>query len=201
VLPGLFEKALTLDWALRLEPLLERMGWEVVLTRRDDRDLSLPERVLVADRCGADLFLSLHFNSAFPQTEQTGLETFCTTPVGLPSTLTRNYEDDVTRVFPNNTHDDDNLRYAVRLHRALLEAVGMADRSVRRARFMGVLRSQQRPAVLLEAGYLSNPEEARRAGTPEYRQRLAEAVASALAVPPIVAATSRDDGPKAGNSR
>ena len=201
VLPGLFEKDLTLDWAIRLEPLLERMGWEVVLTRRDDRDLSLPERVQVADRCGADLFLSLHFNSAFPQTEQTGLETFCTTPVGLPSTLTRNYEDDVTRVFPNNTHDDDNLRYAVRLHRALLQSVGMADRSVRRARFMGVLRSQQRPAVLLEAGYLSNPEEARRASTPEYRQRLAEAVASALAVPPIVAATSWEVGPEAGTSK
>ncbi|MCL4176130.1 MAG: N-acetylmuramoyl-L-alanine amidase [Verrucomicrobia bacterium] len=190
VLPGLLEKDLTLDWALRLEPLLQRQGWEVVLTRRDDRDLSLAERVQVADQCGADLFLSLHFNSAFPQTEQAGLETFCLTPVGLPSTLTRNYEDDVTRVFPNNAHDEENLRYAVRLHRALLQGGGMADRSVRRARFMGVLRSQQRPAVLLEAGYLSNPEEAGRAATPAYRQRLAEAVASGLATPPTLAGTA-----------
>jgi N-acetylmuramoyl-L-alanine amidase len=198
VVPGLFEKDLTLDWALRLEPLLKEQGWEVILTRRDDRDLSLVERVQVADRCGADLFLSLHFNSAFPQTEQAGLETFCTTPVGLPSTLTRNYEDDVKRVYPNNAHDEDNLRYAVRLHRALLRTGGMPDRSIRRARFMGVLRSQQRPAVLLEAGYLSNPEEARRAAMPEYRQRLAEAVANGLAGSPILATTGNDDGQPVG---
>jgi N-acetylmuramoyl-L-alanine amidase len=181
VLPGLLEKDLTLDWALRLEPLLQSHGWHVVLTRRNDRDLSLADRVKVAEDCSADLFLSLHFNSAFPQTEQAGLETFCMTPVGLPSTLTRNYEDDAGRVFPNNAHDEENFRYAVRLHRALLQAGGMPDRSVRRARFMGVLRGQQRPAVLLEAGYLSNPDEARRAATPEYRQQLAEAVASGLA--------------------
>lgn len=192
VLPDLFEKQLTLDWALRLEPLLREQGWNVVLTRRDDRDLSLTERVEVADQSGAHLFLSLHFNSALPQTEQAGLETFATTPVGLPSTLTRGYEDDVTRVFPNNAHDDDNIKYAMRLHRALLQVGGMTDRGVRRARFMGVLRSQRRPAVLLEAGYLSNPEEARRAATPEYRQQLAEAVAKALAPNPILASSSRE---------
>lgn len=195
VLPDLFEKELTLDWALRLEPLLKRQGWNVVLTRRDDQELSPTERVQVADRCAADLFLSLHFNSAFPQTEQSGLETFCTTPVGLPSTLTRGYEDDLTRVFPNNAYDDDNLRYAVRLHGALLQAGGMIDRSVRRARFMGVLRTQQRPAVLLEAGYLSNPDEARRAASPEYRQQLAEAVANALVAPPALASNARDLAP------
>jgi N-acetylmuramoyl-L-alanine amidase len=196
VLPGLLEKDMTLDWALRLEPLLRNQGWEVMLTRREDRDLSLADRVQLAEDWDADLFLSLHFNSAFPQTEQAGLETFCMTPVGMPSTLTRNYEDDVNRVFLNNAHDEQNLRYAVRLHRALLQAGGMPDRSVRRARFMGVLRGQRRPAVLLEAGYLSNPEEARRVATPEYRQLLAEAVASGLALPILVAGDSSVEGPQ-----
>jgi N-acetylmuramoyl-L-alanine amidase len=51
---------------------------------------------------------------------------------------------------------------------------------VRRARFMGVLRGQDRPAVLLEGGYLTDPEEARLIATAQYRQRLAEAVAKAL---------------------
>jgi N-acetylmuramoyl-L-alanine amidase len=45
---------------------------------------------------------------------------------------------------------------------------------------MGVLRGQNRPAVLIEAGYLSNPAEARKIATAEYRQRLAEAVAQGL---------------------
>jgi N-acetylmuramoyl-L-alanine amidase len=51
---------------------------------------------------------------------------------------------------------------------------------VRHARFLGVLRGQNRPAVLIEGGYLSNPTEARRIGQAAYRQQLAEAVARAL---------------------
>lgn len=178
--PPLLEKDLTLDWAFRLEKLLRRQGWQVVMTRTNDVELSLSDRVQVADRHFADLFVSLHFNSAHPQTEHAGLETYCLTPTGLPSTLTRNYEDDLTRTFPNNSYDHENLRLAYRLHRALLQATGSIDRGIRRARFMGVLRGQDRPAVLIEAGYLSNPDEARRIATPEHRQRLAEAVAGAL---------------------
>jgi N-acetylmuramoyl-L-alanine amidase len=98
----------------------------------------------------------------------------------MSSSLIRDFEDDTTLIFPNNAFDTQNLQYAVRLHRALLEVRGNADRGVRRARFMGVLRGQNRPAVLLEGGYLSNPAEARRIMDPEFRQKLAEAVASAL---------------------
>jgi N-acetylmuramoyl-L-alanine amidase len=64
----------------------------------------------------------------------------------------------------------------------MLRKTGRKDRGVRRARFMTVLRDQHRPAVLLEGGYLSNPEEAKLIATPEYRQKLAEAVAEALGV-------------------
>jgi N-acetylmuramoyl-L-alanine amidase len=62
----------------------------------------------------------------------------------------------------------------------LLQVVEV-DRGIRRARFLGVLRGQNRPAVLLEAGYLSNPSEAGRVADPDYRQKLAEAVAASLA--------------------
>jgi len=96
--------------------------------------------------------------------------------------LTRDYEDDTALVFPNNTFDRQNFQYAFRLHSALVETTGGVDRGVRRARFMGVLRTQNRPAVLLEGGYLSNPREAQLIGQPEYRQKLAEAVAKALVV-------------------
>jgi N-acetylmuramoyl-L-alanine amidase len=51
---------------------------------------------------------------------------------------------------------------------------------VRRARFLGVLQGQNRPAVLVEGGYLSNPNEARQIADPAYRQKLAEALAQAL---------------------
>ena len=173
------EKEFTLDWAWRLRPLLEANGWKVVLTRTNDVEVSLADRVAVADEANADLFVSLHFNSGARQ-DQNGLETYCLTPAGMPATLTRDYEDDVARVFPNNAFDGWNLQYAVRLHRALLEETGGGDRGVRRARFMVVLRGQNRPAVLLEGGYLSNRREAQSIAGPEYRQRLAEAVAKAL---------------------
>lgn len=180
VVDGRWEKEFTLDWALRLAPLLEQKGWRVVLTRTNDLDLSLPDRVAIAEARRADLFLSLHFNSAGEGRDQVGLESYCLTPTGMPSSLVRNGEDDVRLSFPNNAHDADNLRYAVRLHRALLPVAGNNDRGVRYARFPGVLRGQNRPAVLIEGGYLSNPAEARRIGDPAYRQKLAEAVARAL---------------------
>jgi N-acetylmuramoyl-L-alanine amidase len=98
----------------------------------------------------------------------------------MPSSLTRGYSDDPRLVLPNNTFDDQNLRYAMRLHRALLQVNGYNDRGVRHARFLDVLAGQQRPAVLIEGGYLSNPTEARQIADPAYRQKLAEAVAKAL---------------------
>jgi N-acetylmuramoyl-L-alanine amidase len=189
VLNNGFEKEFTLDWAMRLAPLLARGGWRVFLTRTNDTDIALSNRVAFAEEHKADLFISLHFNSAAPNQEQAGLETFCLTPTGMSSTLTREFADDVSRVFPNNAFDRENLGYAVRLHRALLAVCGR-DRGVRRARFLGVLRGQQRPAILIEGGYLSNPQEARRIADPAFRQRLAEALADALARPPAVPATN-----------
>lgn len=177
---GRWEKEFTLDWAQRLVPLLERNGWRVLLTRTRDVDVSLPDRVAMADAHQADLFLSLHFNSSGGGSDQAGLETYCLTPAGMPSSLTRGYNDDPDQVFPNNAFDTENFLYAVRLHRELLKISNLADRGVRRARFQTVVRGQSRPAALLEAGYLSNPDEARRIADPDYRQQLAEAVAKAL---------------------
>ena len=68
----------------------------------------------------------------------------------------------------------------MRLHTALLRGAGLEDRGVQRARFIAVLDGQNCPAVLIEGGYLSNPHEAKLIESPEYRQKLAEAVAGAL---------------------
>jgi len=179
--PG-WEKQFTLDWARRLQSLLATNGWQVFLTRTDDREIALSNRVAFAEDHNADLFLSLHFNSAGANTTQAGLETYCLTPSGMPSTITRGYSDDPTLTFPNNAFDPQNLQLAFRLHRTLLQVNGHLDRGVRRARFLSVLRTQQRPAILIEGGYLSNPREARMIADPAYRQKLAEAVAQGLAI-------------------
>jgi N-acetylmuramoyl-L-alanine amidase len=178
VVNGHGEKEFTLDWALRLQKLLATNGWRVFLTRSTDTEIAISNRVTFAEERKANLFLCLHFNSAAPQSES-GLETYCLTPTGLPSSLTRGF-DDTRQILPNNAFDVQNLVLALTVHRALLQVNGNHDRGVRHTRFPGVLRGQQRPAILIEGGYLSNPREARLIADPAYRQKLAEAVASAL---------------------
>jgi N-acetylmuramoyl-L-alanine amidase len=174
------EKEFTLDLARRLKRLLEAEQWQVFLTRTNDSDVALSNRVNFAESHHADLFISLHFNSAAPDKHQAGLETFCLTPTGMPSTLTRGYPDILTDRYPNNEFDARNFQLAMRVHKAVLRASGEEDRGVRRARFLGVLRGEKRPAILIEGGYLSNPHEAERIENPDFRQALAEGIANAL---------------------
>ena len=181
VLDGRFEKEFTLDWALRLKPLLETKGWTVFLTRTSDVMVSNYDRVTFAEAHHAGLFISLHFNATPDRNKKTGgLETYCITPTGMPSNLTRGYSDMLSENLPNNAFDAQNLQLAVRVHTAELRATGLEDRGVRHSRFETVLRGQNRPAILVEGGYLSNPREAALIESAEYRQKLAEAVADAL---------------------
>jgi N-acetylmuramoyl-L-alanine amidase len=182
VVNGHYEKEFTLDLARRLQSLLATNGWTVLLTRTNDVFVPLQSRVAFAEQHKAGLFVSLHFNSAFPDREEAGLETYCLTPQGMHSTLTRGFADNPSYSFPNNHFDTENLQYAARLHRAVLKVNGHTDRGVRRARFLGVLQGQNRPALLIEGGYLSNPGEARKIAEPAYRQKVAEAIARELSV-------------------
>jgi len=175
-----FEKHFTLDWAFRTERLLTNAGWKVFLTRRSDVDVALPDRVSFADQVHADLFISLHFNSTFPQTRPSGIETYCLTPWKMPSTLARGYADDERALFPNNAFDVANMEWAMRMHRSLLKETGAHDDGIKRARFMSVLRYQNRPSILVEGGFLSNARDAANIGSGEYRQALATAIANAL---------------------
>lgn len=197
------EKDLTLDWAKRLEQLLSGRGWTVVLTRTNDADLAISNRVALADQLNAGLYVSLHFNSAPADSSSRGVETYCMTPAGAPSTVTRGFNDDTDAVYPNNDYDTRNLQAAWRIQRELVRISGVRDRGVRRARFLGVLKTQARPAVLIEGGYLSNTAEAQLVATPAYRQKLAEAVATAVGgfdIGPL-ASTRKDPAPVPGTTK
>ena len=180
VLGEYFEKDFALDWARRVKKRLEAKGIEVWMTRTNDATISLTDRTAFTERAGAELFVSLHFNAGSVKTNQRGIEAYCLTPLGMPSTLTREFEDNTAQEFPNNAFDQANFEWALRLQKALLNATGTEDRGVRHARFMGVLRGHNRPAVLIEGGYLSSPAEARVIADPNYRQKLADAVADGI---------------------
>ena len=186
---GVNEKTYTLDVSLRLKKLLESQGWRVILTRSDDHELvpgknkksaDLQMRDDIANRNKADLFLSIHFNSVEKNPERvTGVETYSLAPQSMLSTATE-YKDEMTNVaYPGNRLDYANLLLGELLHRSMITTLKSSDRGFKRAR-LAVLRLLDCPGALVECAYLSNNTEARRVGSAEFRQKIAEALAAGL---------------------
>lgn len=178
--PGkLDEKIFTLDVAKRLQRLLADSGWKVVLTRTDDRFVALPDRAELANKANADLFVSIHFNAVANNAGVKGTETYVLTPRYQRSTssLLPSADDKVDQV--GNRHDAWSAVLGAQMHRQLLGKLKSEDRGFKRARF-AVLRLVDCPAVLVEAGYLSNNTEARKLATEAYRGDIAEALAAGI---------------------
>ncbi|MFN3648741.1 MAG: N-acetylmuramoyl-L-alanine amidase [Armatimonadota bacterium] len=148
---GLFssEKDLCLKMGLALKQELEAKGAQVIITRDSDVFVSLDERCAIANRSGADIFISVHCNSTGRRNSATGTETYWRQPR--------------------------SKRLAETLHPYMVSAVGRADRGVRNASFQ-VIRETNIPSVLLEVGYINNAEEELLLATPEFHQRFAESV-------------------------
>jgi N-acetylmuramoyl-L-alanine amidase len=183
---GINEKTMTLDVALRVKKLLEAQGWRVLLTRSEDRELSLSKKTdlqlrdEVAVRHQADLFLSIHFNSVERDAERvTGVETYTMTPQSMLSSAGEKGDDMTAVAYPSNRHDFANLLFGEQLHRALLASVKSPDRGFKRGR-LAVLRMIECPGALVECAYLSNDAEARRVATPEFRDRIAQGLATGV---------------------
>lgn len=148
------EKPYTLDTAQRLERELRRRGFRTVMTRREDVFVPLPVRTGIANSFRGAIFVSVHYNSAAREGAH-GYETYY--------------------------YGGSSFGLATRLHRAQLATLNTEDRFVRRRGFF-VLRRTNIPAVLLEGGFLTNPEESRTVLNASYRQRWAENVAAAILV-------------------
>lgn len=183
------EKTLALDTALRLKQELERQGYKVVLTRRDDRQLARTKKADLQKRgeltlgTKADLFISLHYNSVESGADRvTGVEVYSLTPQYQYSHSDPEREDSTAAIANlGNRHDHWNALLAYNIHRELLAGLKASDRGLKRGR-LAVLRFASCPAVLVEAGFLSNDAEARKIATPAYRQKIAESVAEGVRV-------------------
>ncbi|MGJ3241347.1 MAG: N-acetylmuramoyl-L-alanine amidase family protein [Opitutales bacterium] len=171
---GLSEKDLTLDIARRLRPLLEGYGYKVLLTREDDRYLTLTQRSALANRWQADLFLSIHFN-AIGNNRVEGIETFVWTPLNQPSTSRASLHRTDREFRAANRQEPWNALAGLHFQRAIHDAIGGTDRGLKRARFT-VLRDLDCPGVLLELGFVSHPETGRNLRSSAYRTRVTQAV-------------------------
>ena len=148
------EKDVNLAVAERVCDLLAADGVEVVRTRRGDRFVELNDRAAVANRCDAELFVSIHADS-------------CDNPDASGST-----------VYICRAASLDSLAAARAVERALCDA-GVDSRGIREADFRVLVRTSG-PAILIELGYLSNPAEARRLQQADYQARLAAAISQAI---------------------
>lgn len=147
------EKALALDVANRLGNILKEEGVKTIMTRRDDVFVPLPQRVAVANAHPGALFVSIHFNSGLRRGAN-GFETYFYNSKAAP--VASNIYTELYRVRQGE------------------------KRGVKR-RALYVLRKSRTPAVLVECGFLTNPQEAALCLTPAYREKLAQAIAKGIA--------------------
>lgn len=192
---GLAEKDVTLDVAHRAAPLIAReLGISTLLTRDSDVYVPLAERTARANAFRADLFVSIHCNSA-ENSAGHGVMTFVlasandhqasaiaarenAASVAASSELAR-----VISAMQSGTRLE-SQHFAGLLQRSVLASAGarypgLTDRGVKSAGFY-VLAGAEMPAVLFETSFISNPTEEARLDSADYRQKMADAIANAI---------------------
>ncbi|HET8724319.1 MAG TPA: N-acetylmuramoyl-L-alanine amidase [Anaeromyxobacteraceae bacterium] len=198
---GKREKDLVLEIARLLRKRLERQGARVVLTRSGDESVELARRAAMANAEKADLFISIHLNSA-PGTSGTrarGVETYFlsadATDASATAVAARENADrlagepeldpaDVVGGILADLEDQANLsessRLAQAIHGALVKGTRAPDRGVKQAPFY-VLAGARMPAVLVELGFVSHPVEGRDLARSSRQDAIAGAIAAGVA--------------------
>jgi N-acetylmuramoyl-L-alanine amidase len=190
------EAELVLDIALRIETLLQKVaGTEVILTRRTDDFVPLQERTAIANREGADLFLSIHANAS-PNPSAHGIETyflnFASNMTAASVAARENAASgqamgalpDFLRAIALNNKLDESRDFATQVQAAIVDRLRTSNRTlkdlgVKQAPFV-VLIGAAMPSVLAEISFVTNAQEAKLLRGNAYRQRIAEALADGI---------------------
>jgi N-acetylmuramoyl-L-alanine amidase len=196
------EKTLALGLALALrQELVREGGVRVALTRSDDRFLALDERVEIARQLGADLFVSIHADSAGDKDQITGASVYTLSNKASSEAAARvaareNSADSVNGVQLAGRSDvvnnilvdlaqrrtsDQSATFAGLIVREGQGILKLSAEPRRSADFV-VLRAPDVPSVLYESGFISNPADAARLISPEGRQRFATVMARAIRI-------------------
>jgi N-acetylmuramoyl-L-alanine amidase len=194
---GTREKDITLAAALELAGVLrERGDFDVVLTRDDDTFVPLSDRSKAANDRDADLFVSLHCNSAFNHKES-GFEVYSVSetasdPEAEALAATENAslefegkkpEDETAKQIllsmTKNEMLNESAPFAALVERAIGKRVAVPDRGQKQAGFY-VLRGTHAPAILVEMAFVSHPKEEAELGSRRFRRRMVEGVAAGI---------------------
>jgi N-acetylmuramoyl-L-alanine amidase len=192
---GLREKDVTLRVSRAVRDLLRKKGFEVHLTRDGDRYLTLEQRTERANNLGADLFVSIHANSA-RRSRSHGVETYLldtrydkqTARVAARENgTTVDQLDDLQKILASlrlGYNEQFAARLAEKVHRNLITRLrrsyrGTRDLGVKRGPFL-VLFAANMPAILIEVGFVSNRTEAARLKTRAFATAAAEGIARGI---------------------
>lgn len=195
---GLREAQVALDLAERAARIVARRlpSSRVVLTRTRDEIVPLEQRAAFANAVGADLFVSIHLNAADEPVRIGGVTTFVLDVTDDRQALRLAARENATAVSEvtgiqrllARVHRADQVersrRLAAHVHEATLEGgrrvlPDLPDRGVKSAMFY-VLVGARMPAILLEASFLTKPEEAAALHTESYREALAAGIAEGI---------------------
>ena len=197
---GKFEKYYTLKLATLVEAKLKRSGVRVELTRRDDRDVPLIERVGLANRLNADVFVSLHLNST-DKAGPSGHETYFLSleatdeaarrlahleskdPTAVPKGTSNHVDSpvvkDILLDLKRNQAHADAQSLAAAIQRNTSPKSPFKNRGVKQAPFY-VLMGAAMPAVVIEIGFLNHPEEGRFIITDDGLDSMADGIAKGI---------------------
>lgn len=168
---GIAEKDLNLQVSRKLRKRLEELGYTVLTSRDSDVDVDfVTERSRMVNKTNADFFISIHFNATGNDTTlNLGIQTYSyKEDAGYPSKINQYWHNNPDRMSESN-------RLAADLHSSLLTETGARDAGLLQATF-AVLRETAKPAVLLELGYMDNPEENQRIRSDQYQDKLVEGI-------------------------
>lgn len=168
------EKDINLQVALQLGKKLQQRGYKVSYTRSRDVFVTLAARSRLAEKVKADLFISLHCNSAAASVS--GVEVFTATPQNMPATGGSKAE---SAVCAADKFCKENAYFSFYVQKKLLEKTRATDRGVRRQRFY-VIRELSCPGVLIEMGFISNTGERTRLLQASHQELIADAIVDAV---------------------
>jgi N-acetylmuramoyl-L-alanine amidase len=177
---GVVEKEVVLSIARRFRALLqERLGVRVILTRDDDRELSLDERAAIANSNKSNLFLSIHADAS-PRQNARGSSVYFLSHTSTPTNPSPSSGGDLDFILwsmAQTSHLSQSSRLAEILQEELQAVTGSerVNRGIKQNSFR-VLKGATMPAVLVEVGFISNSEEEKLLSTAEYQDKLAEAL-------------------------
>ena len=188
---ALKEKYIVLSISEKLREILTRKGYTVLMTRDTNRFIPLKERTTFAIQRKADLFLSIHANGS-KNPKAKGIETYylsvTSTDKAAEDIAARENADSgysiqeleaLLKGIIQESKSEDSKRLANHVQQALIQATGAVDRGVKHARFV-VLIGTSVPAILIEAGFVSNPTEGRKLTTSAYQHKIANAIAQGI---------------------